>query len=707
MRTALRTGLLLAVFLGACGGSGDTTLAPSAPRWIGLDPAAPEGSPARWALDPALCDDEQTVVDVEVPGLWLEARQGPDGRSYEHVRIPGLGRHDVPGAPDLPLLRLRLAVTTAAQTVELDDVVLEDVRVIPDVLVWPRTVLGEDHVGGHPEEFHRDEPLYASTADWPPSDGPPSRPVAPCMRSIPAARCEGWLCRWNPSTRELRVPGRVRYRYVHPGPLRDFGNGGITRERERAAGHAFANWATVRDRIPVDTFVYRADYLILHPPGYEEALDAFVTQKKARGFAVTRMEIPSPNTCENVRAAIRGWAAQVPDHHDAYCLLVGDVDRIPLCFLDMPWNDHWTDDLYASTDGDDLDEEVYLGRLSVDDETDCANQLAKILAYEDSPHETCCYDRVLLWAHKQDEPPYVFERQHESIRLTHYAVAPSFTTLYGSTPGATDLDALALIDDGPGLVAYRGHGNSFCTAAAWNLDDEFFDRIEIDQISCPAPQTPVVWSLACSNNDLDFEDCAGEQWMERVGTGAVAYYAATSVTGPDQNGEINARLFEAVYDLDLLTHAQAIQFAEDPATALMGDNVYWRYMLLGDPDMQVRRRNPTPLITEGPSELVRRPPPQVTPVEIRVLRPGGIPVEGALVALYKPYRMGGESGPPSLLPDDVHVNGYTDADGRVTLHVAPQTPGPLWLSVEDTLGGSRRAQDILVVDGSETSLEPR
>ena len=50
------------------------------------------------------------------------------------------------------------------------------------------------------------------------------------------------------------------------------------------------------------------------------------------------------------------------DGRRAVALLVGDVNEIP---LSMAATGSPADDLYASTNGDDPDEEIFLGRLSV------------------------------------------------------------------------------------------------------------------------------------------------------------------------------------------------------------------------------------------------------------------------------------------------------------------------------------------------------
>src|SRR6185295_16062623 len=179
---------------------------------------------------------------------------------------------------------------------------------------------------------------------------------------------------------------------------------------------------------------------------------------------------------------------------DSYALLVGDVSEIPLCNspTGVP-----TDDLYASTNGDDLDEEIYVGRLSVDNETDAANQVAKILAYEDHPDPFCCYDQALLVAHKEGAP-LKYVGAHESVRTATYSVPPVFSTLYGNDPLVRDADVSAAINPGIGLAAYRGHGNENAWTT-WNTANESYDSADVTGLLNTIPRIPVMWGFACTN----------------------------------------------------------------------------------------------------------------------------------------------------------------------------------------------------------------
>ncbi len=678
-----------------CGGGGSGEEAPPVGQaqgnWVELDSSRPAGSPARLVIDEAASNDQMTQFELQLAGFYLVEKQGTDGRTYQQVVVPGLQERDEPGAPNLPGLLLHLAIVTDATTASLSMIEPVGVRTFENILVWPRTIPESDHEEGDPEQFIRDDEIYDGSGMYPPQAATSSAPVGMTMRSIRSCTCECNPCQWNPATKQLMVPQSVKYQWSHGGRQLNYEKTPISKERAAVASARFHNWPTVGSILGLQIFKYLADYLVVYPEGYGAALQLLITQKKTRGFRVTEHVLGSPGTCSSVRTIIQNWEDGVPAHHDAYCLLVGDVDWIPLCMQDgSP-----TDDLYASTNGDDLDEEVYLGRLSVDDTTDCANQVAKILAYEDSPALFCCYDKAALWAHKEDAPGK-YEGAHESVRTASYATPPVFTTYYGSQNGVTDAGIAADATSGLGLIAYRGHGSSSATATGWNQTSEYFNSGDVPGVMPSLDRAPPVWSFACTNTKLSTSDCIGELWMTKADGGSVSYYGATIPSYTDQNHELDRRMFKAVYDLGLVTQSHAIEYAEDKMSDIVGSYNAWLYLLLGDPDMQIRRRNPITITFQVP-ELIEYNP-ELVPIPVRILVEG-VPLEGGLVGMY---RTGPTGAPPVPLDQD---NGYTDDMGQVILNLVPgELKGSqILLSVEDGQGNSA-VGSIPVVPGAP-SLE--
>jgi hypothetical protein len=663
----------------------------SAPTWVFLDQTKPAGTPALIAVDPA-SDHKRTVFDLYIYGFWMNTKFDPQGQPYTQIDIPGLGYHGVVGSPYLPLFRFNLAVPTQATEIVLTKADPLDVRSFPGVLVWPQPVPVVINEGfTEPEVFVRDPKVYDLWQGFWPGAAAKGGSIASMMRSIPAGKCEVWPCQWDPKTRELRVAAHMRYTYGHDGVLTSFDS--ITKERANLASQSFLNWSKVDSHFPPNTVYYLADFLVIYPPGYESAVHPFVLQKRARGFRVTQ-ELTSDigSTCEDFRAAITAWEATVPVHHDAYCLMVGDLPVIPWCMVPTDSVIKPTDDLYASTNGDDLDEEVYLGRLSVDSPEDCANQIHKILTYEDHPDPAFNYAKVLLWAAADDES-WSHDDATEIVRTATYSSPPLFLTLYGND-GAVDDDVTNTISAGMGIVSYSGHGSGIATAVWWNAAMDSYNSADVLSLTNPINRAPVVWGITCTNSRILGEDAIAEVWMEQPEHGSVSYYGATFPSWAGQNRETMRLLFEAVFDLGIVTQSHAIEYAEARTTELLYSDYHetgpnaWVYNLLGDPDMQIRRQTP-PVYTIVLPDVV---PVCATPpcnIAVQVLDNWGQPVPGVLIGLWKPASpIARTSTAVASQSDEVFDNRYTDPNGYAVIPASAMTEGWLYYAADDGSGGA-------------------
>ncbi|MES9972374.1 MAG: C25 family cysteine peptidase [Candidatus Thiodiazotropha sp.] len=657
----------------------NTRVAVEERKWVALDQGQEPGSEAEVKLNSKASSKLRSVFDITIPGFWVTSKRGDDGRVYQQIEIPGLGSHNELGKPDLPSYKFRLALPFSKGKVSMHAEV-QELRRFEDVLVWPQPVPELDGVkeSGTPEQFVIDRETYASKGSWPGALSPEGYEIGKALRGIPAIQGEAWPVQWDPASGELQVASKVTYILEHLGEEEEFDP--ITQERSKLAEKTFINWEIIQPDFGPNYKFYTADYLFIYPDSsYADEIKPLVDQKKARGFKVTEMNVADDigaSTCTAIRSAIQAWEASVPFSHDAYALLVGDTDVIPHCT--SPDGDQ-TDDLYASTDGDDLEEEIYLGRLSVDSETDLANQVDKILTYEDHPSPFCCYNRAGLWAHEENAP-LKYEGAHETVRTFAYTNPPVFQTFYGSQVGVTDSDVVNRVNNGVGLMAYRGHGDFDATATSWNQDGEYFDNLDVATLANPLARSPVVWSFACTNSKLDVDDSIAEQWMELAGTGAVSYYGATRTSYTIPNHTLDEWMFRAVYDEGLLTQSHAIERGEAQMADLKDPQNAWMYLLLGDPDMKIRTKNPYTIKIEIP-ELIEIC--KLCELPIRVMDEHGKPLSNALVGLWKPA----ERSLPNM-QGETWINGYTDEKGSITLPYTALSEGELYYSVEDGAGNA-------------------
>jgi hypothetical protein len=139
--------------------------------------------------------------------------------------------------------------------------------------------------------------------------------------------------------------------------------------------------------------------------------------------------------------------------------------------------------------------------------------------------------------------------------------------------------------------------------------------------------------------------------MERIDAGASSYYGATTNAYMSQNHALVEWIFRAVYDEELLTQSHAIMWGGEKMAIQAGDHNAWLYLLLGDPDMNIRTKNPRAIEIRIPEYIAIC---KFHDLPIKVLNELGNPATDALVGLCKPagWDLPNTEG-------ETWVNGYT------------------------------------------------
>lgn len=652
-------------------------------QWVSLD-GSPPGTPVEVLVDLQQSSLSATVLDIIVHGLWVGPAQGADGKTYDIVRLPGARSIGQPGAPMLPAVQmdLLLPLQEGAPATVLGAEILSSTR-LENIVPWPQGIPERDHPEGDPYTFLLDEQLYAGQEPFPSTFLPAvQEEIGPGPLGAPGASFEAWPCKWSPPDQTLEVATRMKAYIDHGAP--PLSPGDITIEKSLMLAELVHNWEVVQEYLRINPHAYEGAYLFVFAEEYRDALQPLMDQKEARGFKISTLVLDNlvATDCATIRTGIDSWLDRHGWWEDRYALLVGDTNLIPLC--NSPTTDTGlvvpTDDLYASPGGDDLDEEILLGRLSVDTPQDLANQVGKILAYMDQPQLLWDNNIALLVAH-DELAPNKYEGAHESVRTASYAEPPNFVTRYGSA-GWGDADIINDIDGGVGLVAYRGHGDEDAWTD-WNPAADYFDRSDVNMLS-NGNRTPVVWSFACTNADLDIDDCIAEVAMELSPGGAVSYYGATIPSYTVQNHELDRAMFQKTYDELLGSQGAVMMMGERQMETNEGSDNSWMYLLLGDPEMRIRRESPPEWTLILPEQL---PPCTGCQLELQVLDGEGLPVFQAIASAWKPAgAQGGALARSAAAAPDVQANRYTDAQGQAAIPVSPDSDGEILVTVRDFQG---------------------
>ena len=518
-------------------------------EWVSFD-NAPAGTPPTVTIVPDRGAVDRAVFKVEIHGLWLQPKSDPNSENiFMMVSLPGSGSStNALGWPELPSVPLNLAVPSknadyGFQTNVLEQVVLNDIRVSP---AQPRD--GEDQAGDNDGGvFYYDEGFYQQTDfPWPEGSG---RRLGETHSNcgIPTQAVSMQCVRAVPANKQLVVDTQFEFFAYYPGePI-----GPVSMTRRFAAGFDLQyDNAPMWWKLELASLNMGANegcYLIVTPQKYINELMPLIEQKTERGLRVTIVTTESLGVDfdhTDVKTAISDWYDDCDGQYEAYVLLVGDVDEMPM-HVD-PVNSLPSDHYYVC-----LEDELYpsceIGRFSVDSDEDLEDQITKTLNYSDNPllisgH----YERSLLAAHEQESKEYV-ECIEDIAAASYWGYSPSFQLYSGREADSLVSNVVADISDTHyGLVMYRGHGWKLKWGDDWNIYNEELWDTDVAGLT-NGRYTPIVVAVACGNNAIDLEDDSiGETWMEGFENGGVAHIGSIRSSKTTPNHEF-AKSFHYYY----------------------------------------------------------------------------------------------------------------------------------------------------------------
>ena len=559
---------------------------------------------------------DRTVLDVEIPGVFAANHIGEDGETYTRIWLPGSGAHTLEwGAPELPVLRFLLAVPPGTGQVELDDepglpgvtiyLDLNHADALPDGLdpgtLYPVHEPGWDpdpDAGlplGQPPVFHFDEQVYDGSTLYPATLADKVVSTHTLLGGVDAALIELRPFRWEPDTQRIEVRTQFRVAFDHPAVAT-----GLTSE---VAPGAARYWGQISMNYEQIEITYHEDaaqgetarMLMLAEREHLDELLPLIHQRQLSGLEVEflALEDLGDTTSVGIRAALGAWADEAPQGVDSYALLVGDVDRIPLHASPQPKGVP-SDAAYRRPLDARPELELYLGRLSIDDEQDLEHQIAKILAYEQPSEASPTAFRQLglavhNYAHAPQPPPSEFAQDiADAVASGGSGLEP--TPFAGTASGVHDA-LLKFIDEGLGALVYRGAA-SVEAWPDWTLAGDDFDPAAIQGLLNPLPFPHYGFGPATAG--IAHDDSLAEAWMSAP-RGAMQ---AVGFAGPLQSevGDALTRGFGQLRDHGLWvrtgkTMAAVVLASSLDARADLGGASADGWMFLGDP--AVPHRTPT------------------------------------------------------------------------------------------------------------------
>lgn len=584
-------------------------------------------------------DDSHAIVQLELPGFGVQEVMG-----YTRLDIPEFGWNmDTPvGEPELPLVPVVVGLPAGMDaSLSLVDAVWES--------------------AGYGTIYPVQPPRYDCDADPFPFAGLSADLNGVYPRSVLGMGEQGtWAgantvtlqfnpFRWNADTGEIQVASSITARIDFTG----------TRDQQYPVRPEIASMHRSRIvnydalGIPLNPAPVNSDdnvYICVVPTANLETVTPLLAMVNSLGHHVNVIEMEEGTTSYNIRSAI----------NNAYQPGITRFALIPAKHQQLEsksYGSFYGDFYYECLDADNLPD-IAVGRYP-GNYTQLENQFDKAMSYvvwSGTPGEPSLPASVILAAHEQDYPGG-YTANSNAVKDWSYTLAdPVFETCY-PPEGGTAQQVATSIDNGVGIVNYRGHGSNtvWQWSPGWNagwiygLENTYF---------------PPVFNVCCSNgNHSEVYNCLCESWLDGPGVGASGNLGASAPSLTIVNNRMQRVLFWELFDEGNSCAGELFAASQTDIIQTQGGgglNNARMYHWFGDPSMDIPNSDqpgtPFPLEIDVP-EMLNTGENNLT----LTVTSGGSPVTGAVVTVTD--GIGNHPG----YTESFYAQGITDGSGQVTL----------------------------------------
>lgn len=276
-----------------------------------------------------------------------------------------------------------------------------------------------------------------------------------------------------------------------------------------------------------------------------------------------------------------------------YVLLLGDAsydsrnyqgngyhNYVPTHIVNTIFTETGSDDFLADFNGDGL-AEMAVGRIAARDGQTVTNALAKVVAFEAAA--PTMHSRGVLFAYDCFDAANNYNFEQYSTTLKNLLPGGVSSTMIGRCgPGSPQTDLINAINTGKYVINYSGHG----TSGVWATSG-FFSNLNVPQLTNANNQS-IFTMLTCLNGYFlhSTNVSLAETLVNATNGGAVAAWASTGETTPDEQNAMAARFYQR---LSVGSLERMGELVNDAKTVISGgSDVRLSWALIGDPMLKVR-----------------------------------------------------------------------------------------------------------------------
>lgn len=582
------------------------SLSSMAQQWVSTKGEGPSN------LRTTLLSSSETSIQVrlEVPGFYASPVETPRGEAVQ-ISVPRTVSTFGAGEPQLPIFAIPAIIgDNALMQVRIKDakyIDFENYEVAPSKGDFPRTIDPDDV----PYTYG---PAYSSNVFFPEQQAGLYEPYI--LRDFRGQNMVAYPFAHNPITKTLRVYYDMTVEMYRTGTggenqlTRKSNNINIDEEINAIYDGHFINFGTVMNRYtPMNE---TGELLIICHDDFMSAMEPFVNWKKQIGRPTTMV---GTSTAGTSYSAIKNYIETQYNSNNniSHILLVGDVAQIP----GIPYEagsgyygySGKSDNMYGQVAGDDLYNDIIVGRFSAENAEQVTTQVNKVIHYE---KDMTANDTWLstgsgvattsgLGHFNEQDWQHIDKIRTDLLGYNYTEVYRDYQNAGGANSNAATLSQH--INDGLSIINYCNHGSE-TSWGVFNYSNSHVNALTNDN------KLPIIWSVACLNGKYDHvTPCFAETWLRATNnsngtpTGAIGTMMSyisqpwnPPMYGQDEMVDVLVETYEnnikrtmggVSYDGNMKVLDQYGQ-NDNPAKG-----TYLAWILFGDPTLTLRNTTPT------------------------------------------------------------------------------------------------------------------
>ncbi len=461
--------------------------------------------------------EDQVLVKLQVPGFYTTVVTTPRGEAFV-ISMPKAVSTAQAGEPSVPMTGIPVMIGDRARmdirvvSAKYQD--FENIEVAPSKGDFPRTIDPETVPYTYGECYSQDAFFPASNVDL-------YDPYI--IRDFRGQNMVVYPFAYNPVTKTLRVYYDMT---VEMYKVDDNGENALVSRRGNTVKldpdfkstyqRHFINYeAGMAKYTPIDE---EGDLLIICYDNFLSAMTDFVNWKKTRGINTT---IVGTSTAGSTASAIKSYIQSQYNANNnlTHVLLVGDVAQIPGNSFTAGGSSGYDgkgDNLYGQIVGNDIYNDLFIGRFSASSVSQVSTQVNRILTYERdlTTSATWCQNGLGISAsagsgghYSEDDYQHVENLRTDLLNYGYSTVYQDYKSVSGY-PSSTTTTISNHINSGVGIINYCNHGEQ----TGWQ--SHYYMNSNVNALT-NNNKLPFIFSVACLVGQYDYSsgDCFAETWM--------------------------------------------------------------------------------------------------------------------------------------------------------------------------------------------------